>query len=97
MLLVVMILGILATGAVVAVSGMRTEAAESSCDADRRQLAVAAEAFFAQAPADRIAPTGDGNDRYEQTLADGGFLRAVSAYHDLDADGIVDTQEDSPC
>lgn len=97
LILVVLILGILTSVVVMSVSGVRTEAAESGCDADRRQLHMATEAYFAQFGGDVIAETGLTNDRYELTLVDVGVLRAASDYYDLDADGIVAPQEDSPC
>lgn len=97
LILVVLILGIMTSVVVMSVSGMRTEAAETGCDADRRQLHMATEAYFAQSGGDVIAETGLTNDRYELTLVDAGVLRAASDYYDLDADGIVAPQEDSPC
>ena len=97
LILVVLILGVLTSVVVIVVSGMSTEAAETGCDADQRQLHVAAEAFFAQTGLDQIAATGATADRHELTLVDAGFLRGASNYHDLDADGIVTTQEESPC
>ena len=97
LILVVLMLGILTSVVVIAVSGMSTEAAETGCDTDRRQLHVAAEAFFAQTGLDQIAAIGTTDDRHELTLVDAGFLRGASLYHDLDPDGIVTTQEESPC
>jgi type II secretory pathway pseudopilin PulG len=97
LLFVVVLLGILGTIVVGAVSGVTTQAAESSCSADRHQLNIAAQAYLAQADARHIPATGITTDRHELTLVDAGFLRGASSYHDLDADGIVTTQEESPC
>ena len=97
MILVILVLGILTTVVVVAVSGMRTEAADSGCDSDRRLLGTAAEAYFAHTGDAQIAATGAGHDRYERTLVTGGYLRAASTYHDLDADGIITAQGGSSC
>ena len=97
LVLVVLILGILSSVVIISVSGMRTEAADSSCDADVRSLAIAVETHFAEVGGSQIPPTGIGNDRFEQTLVDGGLSRAASTYHDLDADGVITPQEGSPC
>ncbi|MDJ0771138.1 MAG: type II secretion system protein [Ilumatobacter sp.] len=97
MIVVIVVLGLLTSVVVVAVTGIRTEAADSGCGADARQLAVAAEAYFAQTGASQIPSTGAGNDRFEQALVDGGFLRSASATHDLDADGTITTQGASSC
>lgn len=97
MIVVVVVLGVLGTVAVMSVTGLTTEAADTGCDADRHQLSIAVEAYFAQTGAGQIAETGTDHDRFEHTLVDGGFLRSVSTNHDLDADGIVTPQENSSC
>lgn len=98
LVVVILILGMLASTVVMSISGMRTEAADTGCHSDRRLVATATEAFFAHnVGTDAIPATGVGNDRFEQTLVDGGFVRAVSEYHDLDAHGVVSPQEGSPC
>lgn len=97
MIIVIAILGVLGTVVAVSVVGITTEAAGTGCQADQHQLHVAAEAYIAQTGAGEIPSTGVGNDRIEQTLVDGGFLRSPSTYHDIDADGIVTPQENSPC
>ena len=86
LLLVIVVLGVLATVVVLAVGGMTSEAKETACLSDRRLLEKAGEAYFAQAPAETIAVTGV-VEPYEQTLVEGGFLRRTSEYYDLDADG----------
>lgn len=95
LLLVVAILGVLTTVAVIAVTGMTTEAADTGCAADRYQLHVAAEAYFAQTGADAIAATGADHDRHERTLVDAGFLRTTSSYHDLTAAGDLTPERPS--
>ena len=97
MIIVVLILGILSSAAVMVLTGISTEASATGCQADSHQLQTAAEAYFAQRAADEIPATGTDADRFERTLAEGGFLRFPSTYHDLDADGLVTAQENSPC
>ena len=97
LLIVVLILGIIGSVVVLSLSGLSTEAADTGCDADQRNLFVAAEAFFAQTGAEQILATGVDHDRFERTLADGGFLRSPSAMHDVDADGKVTPQDRSSC
>ena len=77
--------------------GLRADAADANCGSDRRALAVAAEAYHAQNGPEPVPATGTGHDRYERTLVDAGLLRAVSSIHDLDADGVVRPEGDSPC
>ena len=100
LLMVVLILGVLLGAVILTVGGMTTEAAETGCDADRRQLDVAVGAYQAQTGNDTIAPTpagGTDHDRYERTLVEGGFLRSGSEFHDVDAAGTVTPQEGSSC
>lgn len=100
LLMVVLILGVLLGAAILAVGGVTTEAADTGCDADRRQLDVAVGAYQAQTGNDTIAPTpagGTDHDRYERALVEGGFLRSVSEFHDVDAAGTVTPQEGSSC
>lgn len=96
LLLVVTILGVLGSVAWLGVSGMTTEAADTGCLADGRQLRVAAEAYFAQTRADVIPATGTDGERFERTLVEQGFLTRSSTYHDLAADGAI-TPEDPSC
>lgn len=97
LLFVVLILGILTGAVIFTVTGMTAQAAETGCLADRRQLHVSAESFFAQRDADLIPATGAHHDRFEQTLVDEGFLRAPSTFHDLDANGVVTPEENPSC
>jgi hypothetical protein len=77
--------------------GLTSEAAETGCQADRRLMHVAAEAYFAQTGADQIPATGIGHDRFEITLVESGLLRAASTYHDLDTDGALIAQGNTSC
>ena len=97
MLMVIAILGVLATVVVMSVSGITAESADASCRTDGRQLQVAAEAFVAQTGLRQITATGTDHDRFERTLAERGFLHAPSPYHDLDDQGVVIPEENSPC
>ncbi len=97
LIVVILILGLLTTAVIVAVGGMRADAAESRCAADRRTLAVAAEAHQAEDGIDPIPATGVDHDRFERTLVDAGLLRTVSTIHDLDAEGVVRPEGTSPC
>lgn len=96
-ILVVLILGVLASVVIFAVSDTRTEAMTSGCGTDERVLATAFEAYSAANGADSLAPTGSGNDRFEQTLVDAGLLTGTSEYFDLDANGDITPEADSEC
>lgn len=90
LLLVIVILGVLTSIVVLAVSGVTSDAEESACQADRRTLEKAAEAYFAQTLSTTIPPTGT-DEPYEQALVDREFLRTTSRYFDLDEYGeLVD-------
>ena len=70
LLIVIVILGILATVTVFAVRGITNQGQTSACDADKKTLEVAAEAYMAQ------------NGSYPADVADmvsSGLLRDVSA------------------
>ena len=97
LLIAVLVLGILASVVVFAISGISGSATESACATDERQLAVAAEVYAASHSTGDIDATGTGNDRYEQTLVDSGLLKAASEMHDLGADGALTKETDSRC
>jgi general secretion pathway protein G len=96
-LLVIVILGMLAMVVVFSVEGVTADAQETSCGADAHTLSTAAESYFAQTGTRAIAGSGTGSDRFEQTLVDGGFLRGVSSWYDLDPAGNLIVTSDSPC
>jgi prepilin-type N-terminal cleavage/methylation domain-containing protein len=97
LMIAILLMGIIASIVVVAATGMRTDATDASCDTDRRIVGTAAEAYFSHTLSSQIPATGTDHDRYEQTLVDGGYLRAASDFYDLDADGVAAPQEDSSC
>lgn len=97
LILVVLVIGMMTSVVIFAVTGMRADAAGSGCAADRRSLATAAEAYFAEHGSDPIPATGSDHDRYERTLVDAGLLWAVSTSHDLDATGAIDHEGTPPC
>ena len=97
LIVAVVVVGSLMGVALFAFSGIRAEAAATRCQTDRRQLSVSAERYLAQRPTDVIPATGIDHDRFEQTLVDGGFMRAPSRFHDLDATGAVTPEENISC
>lgn len=96
LLLVIVVLGILSVIVVVTVRGITADAQTTGCDADRQQLQKAAESYFANEPAVALPAVGT-VEPYEEGLVAAGFLRAPSAYYDLDADGQLSVPAGSPC
>jgi type II secretory pathway pseudopilin PulG len=88
-ILVLLILGLLAVAVVIAVSGMRAQASDTSCVGDRQALELAVEDYFSASGNTTVPATGTGDDRFEQTLVRAGFLPAASVFHDIDADGVT--------
>jgi prepilin-type N-terminal cleavage/methylation domain-containing protein len=80
LLIVIVILGILATVTVFAVRGIADQGQESACAADQKVLEVAVETFYANSPNSGLAT--------EQGLVDAGLLRSLSTTYNVDADGI---------
>ena len=105
LLIVIVILGILATVTVFAVRGITDQGKTSACEADQKTLETAAETYFAQwggtaIPTGAAArPTGAtwtvGADA-ETTLVNAGFLRSVSSKYTVNADGSL-TAQDTAC
>jgi prepilin-type N-terminal cleavage/methylation domain-containing protein len=102
LLIVIVILGILATVTVFAVRGITDKGQESACNADAKTLAVATEAYFAQYGGTAIPYTGSGampaganwaaglGANPGQTLENAGLLRDVSqANYTVAADGTL--------
>lgn len=91
-LIVIVILGILATVTVFAVSGVVESADERACDADRRTLEQAAE-FYLKSEGVTALPASNADpndtDRFEQTLVDVEILLEISELHNVDAAGAV--------
>jgi prepilin-type N-terminal cleavage/methylation domain-containing protein len=96
LLIVIVILGILSTVVVLAVSGVRTEAVDSACEGHERQLITAVEAYFARFETTTL-PDAGGDEGFEQTLLDARLLRRTSEYFDLDGTGALVLDVDSPC
>jgi prepilin-type N-terminal cleavage/methylation domain-containing protein len=95
-LIVIVIIGILATVVVFAVRTTTDQGEAAACGADARVLSTAAEVYLAENQVDVIPATGAGGDRFEQTLVDDGLLAEVSGYYDVDTNGVVSTNGE-PC
>jgi general secretion pathway protein G len=80
LLIVIVILGILATVTVFAVSGITEKGQTSACSADRKTLEVAVEAYFAQ---NNAYPT-DAN-----ALVTAGLLRTAPSTHTVSGSTIT--------
>ena len=97
LLIVIVILGILATVTVFAVRGITDQGEQSACDADQRTLQVALEAYYAQ--------EGDtaGAAATEATLTAPavGLLATESPYYDISNGAVVidatTAAADNPC
>ena len=96
-LIVVVILGILATVTVFAVRGSTGQAEDSACDLERRVILTAVESYFAQEQREDIAPTGVGADRFEQTLSDLGYFTGPSVNYDVAVDGVITVTAGEMC
>ena len=97
MLIVIVVLGILATVVVVSVRGITNRGEDATCDADIHSLSNAAEAYFAKHGGVSIPPDGVDADAVERTLANDGLLREPSELYDLDSDGVVLVSPSSRC
>lgn len=97
LLIVVVVLGILATVVVMSVQGITNRGEDASCDADIHSLSNAAEAYFAKHGGASIPPDGLDADAVERTLANDGLLREPSALYDMDSDGVVLVSPSSRC
>lgn len=95
-LIVIVILGILASVVVFAVRGLSNRGEDAACGTDARVLSTAAEVYFAGNQLTAIPETGADADRFERTLVSAGLLVEVSQYYDLDANGTVSSNGE-PC
>jgi len=96
-LIVIVILGTLATVVVFAVGGATTDAEDSGCKSDAKVLVTAVEAYFAHHGAGPI-PDADGTpDGYEKTMVAERLMRSPSVFYDLDANGQLVQVNGSPC
>jgi len=91
LLIVVVILGILATVTVFAVRGITDKGQESACDTDRRILEVAVETWYAD------ETTATAGDPTEAGMVTAGFLRDESALYDIGTAGAVNPQTGGAC
>jgi prepilin-type N-terminal cleavage/methylation domain-containing protein len=96
LLIVIVILGILATVTVMAVRGITDRGDDSACAADKRTLYTATEAYFAQTGGTTLPATGAGADAHEVTLVNAGLIKSVSPHYELAADGTVSPQASCP-
>jgi len=97
MLIVIVVLGVLATGTVFAVRGVVDRGEESACGADARVLRSAAAVYMVERSVDAVPATAplDG-DEFERTLVDAELINSVSALYDLSSDGSVSSSGE-PC
>lgn len=82
LLIVIVILGILATVTVFAVRGITDRGKAATCSADKKTLEVAVEAYWAQ---------NGGNPANEAALVTAKLLTAASTNYDV-ADGVISAQ-----
>jgi len=80
LLIVIVILGILATVTVFAVRGIADKGQKSACDADSKTLEVAVETYYANGGAPGSAT--------EAGLVTAGLLRSESSTYDVGTDGV---------
>jgi general secretion pathway protein G len=97
LLLVIVVLGILATIVVAAVGGFAADAEAKSCQSDAHILATATESFFAQRGGTVILPANASDDGVELRLVAEGFLHGPSKYYDLTSTGQLQQTSGSPC
>ena len=97
LLVVIVVLGILATVVVFSVRGLVQDSDATACDSERHIVATAVESWFSMNPGADVPATGVGPDRYERTLVEAGFIRAASTMIDLSDDGSLNPAADSPC
>lgn len=98
LLVVIILLGILATVVVFAVRGIRDDGQESACSQHRRVVATAIESYFAENSTSVLPTSGPPDpEQYERGLVAAQFIRDVSVYYDIAADGSMVPETDSPC
>ena len=97
LLIVIVVLGIMATVVVTSVAGITDRGEGATCQADVHTLSNAAEAYFAKHGNGPIPPDGTDSDAVERTLANDGLLREPSDLYDLDTDGVILVSPSSRC
>ena len=95
-LVVVVIIGVLASVAVFAVRSITDRGQDASCASDAQVLLTASDSYMAINSVDVLPGTGTDADRFERTLVDAGLLQSVSTYYVLDEQGRVSTSGE-PC
>ena len=93
LLIVIVILGVLATVTVFAVRGITNQGQTSACAADKKTLEVATESYFAQNSSSTIP--GADNAARMTALVNAGLLRSASTKYTVAADGSLTAV--SPC
>lgn len=98
-MVVVVVLGILATLAIVAVGRPRASATTSACAAEQRKLVTATYAYFSDPRATAIpaAAGAPATEEFEQTLVDQRFIQSTSDLFDLDENGELSLDSGSSC
>lgn len=91
LLVVVVIMGVLATVSVLGVRGLTDRGQASACESDRRVMEVAVETWFAD---ESLATSGT---LTEAALVDAQLLRDESTLFDVQADGTVVPVADGAC
>ena len=99
LLIVIVILGILATVTVFAVRGITDKGTTSACQADQKTLETAVEAWYALPATGVGARTDAGADNIpsEADLKGTKLLRDLSSKYDIDSTGEITVQTGSPC
>ena len=88
LLIVIVILGILATITVFAVRGITDQGQTSACNADKKTLQTATEAYFAQKGGTVVS---------EQALVDAKLMVDLSTNFDVSAAGVVSAYAGGKC
>ena len=96
LLIVIVILGILATVTVFAVRGITDKGQKSACAADQKTLEVAVESYFAQNAVTAIA-AGTGTDPEQGTLVTAQLMRSQSPLYDVSSSGGVTAVAGGKC
>lgn len=104
LLIVIVILGILATVTVFAVRGITSDGQQSACSADEKTLQTAVEAWFAQNPSATIPAAGADPTAtppvpgsVQGTLVADGLMVDESSLFTVSADGVVAPVSTGPC
>lgn len=84
LLIVIVILGILATVTVFAVRGITTDAQTNACETEIKTLQTAAQSYFASNPAQTAIPGADP----QATLVTAGLLASASTTYTLSDQGV---------